>query len=103
MLRKSDQPERWSSRATSSIEPHRVNWDRSLLALKLQSIDRSGNFGQGFLTRPSTKDVGETRHPFRLRSFELELGGANQLHALRGLAFCVQGFGAGQDRVEARP
>jgi hypothetical protein len=38
-----------------------------------------------------------------LRSLELELGGGNRLHAFRGLAFCIEGFGTVQDGCEARP
>src|SRR5258707_1915271 len=59
----------------------RVNWDRSLLALKLQSIDRSRNFA-GVLTRPSTKDVGETRRPFRYAHSSLSLAvPTNSMHS----------------------
>jgi hypothetical protein len=37
-----------------------------------------------------------------LLSPELELGGASRLHAFRGLALCVEGFGAVQHGHEAR-
>jgi hypothetical protein len=35
-------------------------------------------------------------------SFEPEVGGGNQFHALRSLSFCIERFGAAQDVREIR-